>query len=379
MNKFFNEMWKLVLENNVDETDVEELLLARLSALTRLYEVDEAERRISMDFLKRTAVSHDFNYDAYRNLSRYKTPIITAKRISDDVNALVYKIQGESCDELHEIALFEKLPDGRYVFSRKEDLSALYREYCSEVQVDNDIRQIGDPVLHAEARDVLDFSDDGRGEIENQLNVLKLNLIKTGGVGIAANQCGEIEAPWKIILSGVDYHSPEHIIKAVTRYQTALFPSMKVLINPVIVDQDEEMSEFTEGCLSVRGSARGVVKRPKSVTVRYQDIKGNYHQESYVGTDARVMLHELDHILNGYVYIQRLIDELTQPQRLLLKSIIQNCLSHSSASVKSHTFGLPITIFVRDTHGQVVFDEKIATEAFAKLSVDTLSGMLTKL
>ncbi len=291
-----------------------------------------------------------------------------ASRISDDVNAIVYK-----GNQLHEIAFFNKSGIGQFEFTHKFNLTELYARFCVNNNVDYDIRQMGDAVLHRAACDVKKFSNNA--ELEKQLSILKKNLYVTGGVGIAANQCVGIENPLKIILSGVDYDNPEHVVKAITRYQTTLFPRMKILINPVIVELDTELSEFSEGCLSVRGSIRGVLKRPKSVTVKYQDMNGEFHEENFTGSDARVMLHELDHILNGYVYLQRLIDELTDEQKQSLKSIVENALDNHSTQEDKTLFISPVTLFERDDSGNITFEQEKAINLFSEMKIDTLMGI----
>ena len=297
---------------------------------------------------------------------------IQASRVGGDVNAIVYR-----GNNLYEIAFFDKLESGQFIFNHKFDLAELYNRFCANNHFDYNIRQIGDVVLHRPARDVKEFSENR--ELKNQLEIMKRNLYITGGVGIAANQYAEIENPSKIILSGVNYDNSEHVIKAITRYQTALFPCMKVLINPVIIKLDKSLSEFTEGCLSVRGAIRGIVKRPKTVTVRYQDLNGEFHEETFSGTDARVMLHELDHILNGFVYLQRLLNELSSEQKSSLKKTLQAILKGNKQQENKVLFSKPVTLFERDVSGCMIFDNQTANEVFTTMSEETLTGILSQL
>lgn len=305
-------------------------------------------------------------------------PEICAKRVSDDINAIVYKIKLDKEKAVHEIAFFQKSNDGHYLFSHKFDLNELYQKFCSKEVGSSNIRQIGDVILHQEAKEVTNFTEQ-RKKLEAQLVILQRNLYATGGVGIAANQCAEIENPFKLIVSGVNYNNPEHVIKAVTRYPTALFPAMQVLVNPVILKLDNELSEFTEGCLSVAGPMRGVVKRPKSVTVSYQDIMGKPHQEAYTGTDARVMLHELDHILNGFVYMQRLIDELSKEECHRLLGLVESALNAEIKEKSVNVFESPAMVFVRNGDGVLTFDDEKTHETLSAMSKETLSGILVKL
>lgn len=77
------------------------------------------------------------------------------------------------------------------------------------------------------------------------------------------------------------------------------------LINPEIVSfHGGEVEE--EGCLSVKG-LKGLVKRPKKVTVRAQDRYGYTFEitgEKYL---ARVLCHEIDH-LDGILFIDKAVE-----------------------------------------------------------------------
>ena len=74
------------------------------------------------------------------------------------------------------------------------------------------------------------------------------------------------------------------------------------LINPKIIATAGEQ-EGAEGCLSVPGR-RGVVKRPKHVTVRATNRHGEVFELSGSDLLARAFCHELDH-LDGKLYIDR--------------------------------------------------------------------------
>ncbi|HEU5281410.1 MAG TPA: peptide deformylase [Gammaproteobacteria bacterium] len=380
LKKFYENQWGRVMAGMVDHQNLEDVFTSRLSALMNSTHGDEKIKIAALDYLKKTSVSGQFHdEEGAMKLSGCEHPEIKAMRVSDNLNAVVYKIKNKNNPEIHEIAFFEKSKEGAFLYSHKEDLVKLYNQFCLENNVDCKIRQIGDEVLHRAARDVLNFSGEERAELESQLKILSRNLFVTGGVGIAANQCGEIENPLKLIVSGVNYNNPEHVVKAITRYQTALFPPMKVLVNPEIVSMDSEETEFTEGCLSVRGSLRGVVKRPKSVTVKYRDLDGGHHEEAYAGTDARVMLHELDHILNGFVYMQRLISEFSYDQCCVLQGIIEQVLVMERALTPTALFLSPITVFSRGEDGKLVFDQALAKNIFLSMSNETLQGLSDKL
>ena len=83
------------------------------------------------------------------------------------------------------------------------------------------------------------------------------------------------------------------------------------LINPKIIAYAGEQEE-QEGCLSNPGHA-GITKRPKSVTVRAMNRKGETYD--LTGTDllARAICHECDH-LDGRIYTDVQIRELTREE-----------------------------------------------------------------
>ena len=142
------------------------------------------------------------------------------------------------------------------------------------------IRTDNDPVLRKVAREVTVFDE--------KLEVLVEDMIETmhdaDGVGLAAPQIG--------------------ILKRVIVFDLYDDEGPMALINPRIVDQSGIQME-EEGCLSLPGRY-GIVKRPLSVTVQFEDVDG----ESYeiVGEEllARVLCHEIDH-LDGVLYIDKQI------------------------------------------------------------------------
>jgi len=88
-------------------------------------------------------------------------------------------------------------------------------------------------------------------------------------------------------------------------------------IAAVQVGKLEERVILDEGCLSVRDAddsfVKGLVERPKSVTVEYQDLNGKSHILVVDGNNsnhelwlARCLQHELDH-LNGKLFTEHVL------------------------------------------------------------------------
>lgn len=77
------------------------------------------------------------------------------------------------------------------------------------------------------------------------------------------------------------------------------------MINPEVVAQSTTMIVDKEGCLSLP-DITGEVARPERVTVRFQDKKNKVHIIKAVGYNARILLHEIDH-LDGILFIDKLV------------------------------------------------------------------------
>lgn len=78
----------------------------------------------------------------------------------------------------------------------------------------------------------------------------------------------------------------------------------QVFINPEIIEESEETSTYSEGCLSLPGISENVV-RPKTITIRYQDEYFVEHEDTYTDFKARIVQHEYDH-LEGHVFTDRI-------------------------------------------------------------------------
>ena len=105
------------------------------------------------------------------------------------------------------------------------------------------------------------------------------------GVGLAANQVGSLK---RIVV--IDITDEKN--------------NLLVLVNPYIKSHTEELAEFEEGCLSLKGLYEKV-SRPDGVTVCAQDLDGKPFEIEATGLLAVCLQHELDH-LDGTVFIDHL-------------------------------------------------------------------------
>lgn len=77
----------------------------------------------------------------------------------------------------------------------------------------------------------------------------------------------------------------------------------RACFNPEITFSSTVLAEFPEGCLSFPGE-ECKIKRPDTISVRYQTHEGEWVEDDMVGLEARCFQHELDH-LDGIVMHDR--------------------------------------------------------------------------
>ena len=120
-------------------------------------------------------------------------------------------------------------------------------------------------------------------------------MAAANGAGLAAPQIG---VDLQLVIFGSGQHNP--------RYPEAPVVPQTVLINPVITPLSNELEEGWEGCLSVPG-LRGLV--PRHSRIRYQglDPQGRPIDREAEGFHARVVQHEVDHLI-GRLYPTRMAD-----------------------------------------------------------------------
>jgi peptide deformylase len=138
----------------------------------------------------------------------------------------------------------------------------------------------GEQVLEKQAEAVTDFDTP---ELNKLIDDMFESMYAAKGVGLAAPQIGIAKRIAVIDLSVAE--DPQQKI---------------VLINPEVI-RKEEFQTGEEGCLSLPGF-REQVTRPKSVTVRAQNSKGEWFEMNGDELLARAFCHEIDH-LNGRLYI----------------------------------------------------------------------------
>ena len=137
----------------------------------------------------------------------------------------------------------------------------------------------GDPILKKRA---LKISSDFKNLTE-LIDDMYETMYAANGVGLAAPQIGKSIRFFVVDASPFSDEDPD-----VEGFR-------KVFINPKILEQTGEISEFNEGCLSIP-SLRENILRKKNIIISYQDENFNTLEEEYYGIKARIIQHEYDHI-----------------------------------------------------------------------------------
>lgn len=127
-----------------------------------------------------------------------------------------------------------------------------------------------------------DFESDG--DPTELVHSLFKKLTDSGGIGLAAPQCGVMK----------------------TIFVLGNFTHQIACINPQIISLSEEKEIDLEGCLSFPDLWLRV-KRPKSCVVKFQNEKGEHFEREFTGLMSRVFLHEFDHLI-GVTFDERAPD-----------------------------------------------------------------------
>ena len=144
----------------------------------------------------------------------------------------------------------------------------------------------GDPLLRKVSRPVEEITPRILTLLDDMIDTMK----RAKGCGLAAVQVGVLRRV--VVVEGPDGEIYE-------------------LINPKIVARAGTQEEC-EGCLSIPGTW-GITRRPRAVTVRALNRKGE--EVEYHGRDllARAFCHELDH-LDGHLFTDVMIRRLSRDE-----------------------------------------------------------------
>ena len=146
----------------------------------------------------------------------------------------------------------------------------------------------GHPVLRKRCEPIVEITEEIRQLASDMIETMD----KNDGIGLAAPQVGH----------SIRMFVLRNYLETEDGKWTMSEP--KVFINPKLSAPSDELIVDTEGCLSLPG-LRLEVDRPEKITVEAMDLEGNLFTEEVEGYNARVRMHENDHI-NGVLFIDRI-------------------------------------------------------------------------
>jgi peptide deformylase len=155
------------------------------------------------------------------------------------------------------------------------------------------IRQYPDPALRMRANEVEHF-DDALRQLAERMTAL---MIDAYGVGLAATQVGVLQRLF-VFQAGED--------------------ETRVLVNPRLAQQSDELELDDEGCLSLQ-LVLVPVERSVRVTIEAQDLDGGDVRLELDELPARVAQHELDH-LDGVLIVDRTTDDARREAMATLRA-----------------------------------------------------------
>lgn len=140
-------------------------------------------------------------------------------------------------------------------------------------------------LLRATAKTV-DLTSILKPTMQQLIDEMVVTMYQANGIGLAAPQIGQ-SIRLAVIAPEVDQSLHEPV----------------VLINPVISDLSTGQETIEEGCLSIP-KVYGPVARAAEVTLQAMDRHGRPYRLNASGLFARVIQHEVDHLL-GRLFIDR--------------------------------------------------------------------------
>lgn len=153
-----------------------------------------------------------------------------------------------------------------------------------------EIRLYGDPVLRKKATPVREFGPELAELVADMFETME----DASGAGLAAPQIGVPERVFVVNIYEVPEDDEDELVKI----------GQLALINPEIIGREGQQLTL-EGCLSIPGLRFDGVDRARTVTVRYQDLHGDFHEITADDYLAQALQHEQDH-LDGILYFDRL-------------------------------------------------------------------------
>lgn len=372
----FDVYHKVIINSTYYPATPVDTLHARLTAVWFLQSDDVQLVEMGKAFLLKTSQAKDedlarlikvadeiHSWDAFQICSKYENTFGSFIEYK-----LSFTNKQNISETLHNHALFQNQEQGSCFISQTPPL----------------IRVIGDAILHQPGIPFpTNCTAEEYAELMNQIEIAKAILIKTGGGGIAANQCATIKKPYQFVIVGVFYESKEHVEGAKMRYPNVTFPQAMIMLNPTIIASSKTLQHFNHGCLSVPSPNRCQIQSPEELTIQYQNPLDNMSlvNLSMNGIDAVVLWHELNHILGGKTYIDTALAALDSKTLAKLENMLaaeqhkRFIPSHPIPELTVPPFYLTVAI---DAQGSSVLDIDKLQEVLPKMTDETLAGLKTR-
>jgi peptide deformylase len=118
-------------------------------------------------------------------------------------------------------------------------------------------------------------------ELDKTLSDMAVTMYASRGVGLAAPQVG---LSIRVLVADIGYCVNK-------QYGNELLK----MINPRLLSTSEETVKAEEQCLSFP-SLKVQVERPLSIKVSYQTLSGEVTEQEFEDWQARIILHEMEHL-----------------------------------------------------------------------------------
>ncbi len=161
----------------------------------------------------------------------------------------------------------------------------------------------GNPILRKKGKPITEITDELRNLVQDMVETMDAH----NGIGLAAPQVGKLLRLF-VLRRYIDGSDGKWTVSDPVVY-----------INPKIIAVSQETWVTEEGCLSIP-QIQLLVERPFKIKVESTRLDGSHVVEEIEGINARVILHENDHI-NGVLFIDRVEDQYLREVQDQLREI----------------------------------------------------------
>lgn len=197
-------------------------------------------------------------------------------------------------------------------------------------------------------------------------------LREKNGVGIASNQCSDIDLPLRMIIIGTDDKQTRQTFNQIFPEKELPLPLLMINPEPLELSPDTYFPMQGEGCLSVLGPIRAKVARHHSLRIKYFTIEGTKEEKKFSGFPAHIIQHELDHINYGLLFLEKILDECSDAQKKEILHCIQLSKKGKIKNTQPKNIGLS---FDRDKNGKLIFCSENFKKSLLQTPLETADGI----